>query len=512
MEKQLTHMPVVRDSLVRVHRRQFVIGPRCFKARADWQAYEIIAGAARDGDSQVLVLSADPELRVGRATDASGAIWFLLGLAVDTRADYDAPLEEIAQRTSAEVPELYQGWAGRWVLIGNGCLHPDGAAMLGCYYGKNAAGDVWASSSPTLIQKVLEIDEARSKKGHIHWQPAAKTTIKGISWYPPPHSCTPGVFRLLPSQVLKLGSGECQPRPLVSTMTESYSDESLCERIADAIATTVQRLADINAPQEPTLLLSGGRDSRLLLSVVASEKISVNTYTRIHRRAMLADRLLPQKLARAAGYPHRQHYQRKEIPGRRDAILAHAGYNVAWLSSEEFLRGGSDPLTGIVLAGFCGELGRDRMLPVTIASEATGALIANHFDSFSDDTTDQQTLIEAFDAWLAVRKKDTDDCLDLCDYFFLEQRTAGRKGVKEQIFDLFPAERVAPLNSARIFTLIAHLSTKSKREALWISDIIQTSAPELMEHPMNPPERYFGLLPYLILNNRLYKMQRGLLH
>ncbi len=506
--------PSTADPIARVHRRQFVIGPHKFLARSDWQTFEI---------GPNLALSADPELRINSATDKSGVRWLLLGLAVDTRSDFDAPIEVIAQRTTEEIPGLYRYWAGRWVLVGADSLHPDGAAMLGCYYGKSAEDALWVSSSPVLVEQAMASkrpDSARRshERDPSSWQPAPQANIKNISWYPPPHSPVPGVFRLLPSQILDLRKGVCRYRLLVSRMEGPYTDTSICEDLQQAIATVIQRLAKINQPKAPTLLLSGGRDSRLLIGIAAAAGVSVETYTRVHRRASLADRLLPQKLAHIAGYGHSRHYQRKEVPGRRQAILEHAGYNVSWLSSEEFLRGGSDPLKGIALAGFCAELGRDRLIPVTAARAATGELIANHFqqkkqtEGKATDLKNTADLAAAFDAWIALRKEDPDTCLDLCDYFFLEQRTAGRKGAKEQIFDLFPVERVAPLNSSHIFTLIGHLSAESKRKALWINQIIKMTLPDLLQHPMNPPDKYFGLIPYLILNNRLYKRQLGLLH
>ncbi len=520
-------------AITRVHRRQFVVGPQDYLARPDWLTFKVRPG---------LILSADPELRISATADKRGAKWFLLGLAVDVRPDSPSPTEQIAQCDSKDVPDLHQNWSGRWVLIGEQALHLDAAAMLNCYYGKDSDDALWASSSPVLIERALRVSLQNSKIapekaiagkairvsaksghkfGHAGWQPAAQATIKQVSWYPPPHSSVAGASRLLPSQILNLHQGTCRPRSLVGKLEGNYTDDSICEDLRQAAETVMRRLAEINAPNAPTLLLSGGRDSRLLISIAAAASIPLKTYTRVHRRATFADRLLPQKLARKTNYPHRRQFQRKEIPGRRQAILEHAGYNVSWLSSEEFLRGGSDPLKGIALAGFCAELGRDCLIPVKTAQAATGEMLANHFQPTNAEekahTSDNiAELASAFDDWIAIRKESSeanpDDCIDLCDYFFIEQRTAGRKGAKEQIFDLFPAERVAPLNSFRVFTLIGHLSNEFKRKALWINRIIEMTSPELLEHPMNPPNEYFGPIAHLVLYNRLYTKLVGLSH
>ncbi|MEQ9371498.1 MAG: hypothetical protein RIG63_21090 [Coleofasciculus chthonoplastes F3-SA18-01] len=490
------------QEILRVHRRQFVIGQREFLVRSDWRTFELQPN---------LILSVDPDLRVGRTKDLDGTSWFIFGLAVDTRPEFATPLEEIARRRTEDVPSLYEGWAGRWALVGAGCLHLDGAAMLGCYYGQNYEGELWASSSPVLIQQALNIPDEMVTDTHdgSKWRPSKDATVtgavRGISWYPPPHSSIPGVFRLLPTQILDLQRGKCQSRSLASNLEGNYNDTELFEAIQISLSTAIKHFAELNAPNDLTLLLSGGRDSRLLLSIAAATGVPVKTYTRIHRRASLADRVLPPQLARIAGYPYTKHYQRQEIAGRSQAILDHAGYNVSWLSAEEFLRGGSDPLKGIALAGFCAALGRDRLIPMTSAQEATGKKIAAHFcEGNSPDLT------AAFDAWIALRREDPDSCLDLCDYFFLEQRTAGRKGIKEQIFDLFPVERVAPLNSARIFALICNLSPEAKLKALWIPEIIKSTKPELLRYPMNPPDKYFGLLHNTLLKNPLYKRKIGI--
>lgn len=474
--------------IVRVHRRQYVVGPRPFGADPGWRHFDL-------GSS--LVLSIDPELRCVVATDRDGTTWHLLGAAVDSRADRSGPQEELACAKTDDIRTVYEGWSGRWILVGAGALHPDATALLACYYGRAENGEAWASSSPALIRRLIEPEGSPHPPGG--WRPSPDATIRRISWYPPPHSGMPGVNRLLPSQILNLREASAQPRPLVRALPSNPGDESLVEELGRSLRTVITRFAALNAPHELTLLLSGGRDSRILLSMAAAARVPATTFTRIHRRASLADRLLPPRLARTAGYPHREHRQRRELPGRRQVILDHAGYNVAWLSAEEFVRGGSDPLTGIALAGFCAELGRDRLIPDVPVHKMTGRLLARHFHE------DDPALIAALDAWLAWRKAHPDPMLDLADHFFLEQRTAGRKGAKEQICDLFRVERVPPLNSTRLLGLIAHLSLEARREASWIPQLVRSGLPALLAEPMNPLDADFGLIRGRLLNPAAYR-------
>ncbi|MGF1477411.1 MAG: hypothetical protein ACFB6S_17850 [Geminicoccaceae bacterium] len=475
---------MTKGDIVRVHRRQFVVGPRPHIPTPDWLFLELSPG---------LVLSADPDLRIDSATDRNGIRWWLLGAAVDTDAERDTPLAEIGRRNTDAIEALYQGWSGRWVLIGRGELHADATAMLACYHGTSPDGETWASSSPVLIRRILglpeQADNPQTSDG-AGWRPSANATatgaVKGISWFPPPHSGTAGVRRLLPSQILDLRRATLRPRPLASSIDDALDDDDLLEALAQAIGVAVEKVANLEASDEATLLLSGGRDSRLLLSLARSRGLNLRTYTRVHWRASLADRLLPPKLAGMAGYPHRAVCQKGEIPGRRQVILDHAGYAVSWLSAEEFMDGGSDPLKGVAIAGLSAALGRDRFLSDAHPQDLKGAWIAKRFDENASD------LIEAFDAWLAWRRAHPDPVADMSDCFFLEQRTGGRKGAKEQICDLLRFERVPPLNSTYIFGLVLKLSPELQRKGDWMTLLIKASMPELLREPINPPDSHFG--------------------
>jgi hypothetical protein len=472
--------------LLRVHRRQFVVGPSEFLARPDWRRVEL---------EKSCVVSIDPEARVGQVTDLDGVPWLLIGVAVDTRPERSDPLTELQRRRTKEVPSLYEGWSGRWALIGAGSLHPDAAALLGCYYGRNPEGEVWASSSPALIRRVVGVEAAGpSRERENAWAPAPVPAGGGggISWFPPPHSGIPGVYRLLPSQTLVVRDGSPLPRRLVR-VDAGLDQAGLVAEIAVALRTALERLAALVEPDELTLLLSGGRDSRVLLSIAAAAGLNVKTYTRIHRRATLADRLLPPRLSGAVGYPHRFHRQVRELPERRQAILEHAGYNLSWLSAEEFLGGGSDPLTGIALNGICQGLGRTRLLPDVPLEEVSGAVIARRFRE-----EDNPTLTAALDAWLAWRREHPDPAFDLSDAFYVEQRLAGRKGAKEQLCDLFRFERVPPFNSSRIFSLVMQFEPEARKQAIWIPEVIRSHVPELLGDPMNPPDSYFGIVRRLL--------------
>lgn len=136
-------------STVKLHRRQFVIGPEPFRFSDDWLCRKL---------NPSTWVSCCPELRAGLTTDAEGVCWSLLGLAVQTIEDQADPLDGISGAPSNAVPDLYTTWAGRWVLIGRGQVHMDASGLLGCFHGLGPHGSTWVSSSPALLSHILSPD------------------------------------------------------------------------------------------------------------------------------------------------------------------------------------------------------------------------------------------------------------------------------------------------------------------------------------------------------------------
>ena len=129
------------QAVIKLHRRQFVIGPSPYRAGEDWQSLSLGDGC---------VLSYCPELCIARAGDATGADWAILGLAIESRADCPDPATAIASVASGEVPGLTASWCGRWVLVGVGRLYLDACGLLGCLYGKDGPSSSFARSRGTV--------------------------------------------------------------------------------------------------------------------------------------------------------------------------------------------------------------------------------------------------------------------------------------------------------------------------------------------------------------------------
>lgn len=461
-------------SQLRPHRRQFVIGPRAFRTYDDWCCRQLGAKTW---------ISHCPELRAGWMSDADGCSWCLLGIAVETFDDTDI-LTQIAQTRSVDVPNLYDSWAGRWVLIGFNQVHMDASGLLGCFYGM--VGDkMWVSSSPALLVRILSPADLSAV------DPRPLSYQAGISWFTPPCSRFVGMRRLLPSQVIELKDGSIRPRPLMPPIDPARGYDETLWLLKQSLVTALQRLPTAG---RLWLGLTAGFDSRLILAIAHCAKIDVMPFTRVAARMSVADRLLPPKLAYKCGYEHIFLRGRKGNPDRKHLVTEHSAGHVSDGDAEPFIQSVRDFLEGISFGGhgfaIASGFGDLRSLPDTVNDPEVGAQqIAGVFREPTNSTA-----TAGIRAWLEWAISNPQEHLDWRDRFFIEQRQAGWLSSKEQVYDLTKIERFPILNSARNYALLLGLEESQRLGSLVQVEMIRRLAPELLNYPFNPPEQYFGTL------------------
>ena len=112
-----------------IHQRQFILGSHAVQPAPEWLTRYI---------PEVGYLSYSPELPVTSVRSADGNEWHLLGSALQTDTDKESPVRELERATARDIDAMYQSWAGRWALIGDGKLYMDACGLLGCFYGFKA--------------------------------------------------------------------------------------------------------------------------------------------------------------------------------------------------------------------------------------------------------------------------------------------------------------------------------------------------------------------------------------
>jgi hypothetical protein len=438
---------------VRVHRRQFLVGPRAVAVHDDWAERTLAPG---------VVLSACPTLPVEQASART-----LLGIAVETdsgRPDPHAALD-------AAAPPSTDTWAGRWILAADGRLQLDAAGTL-ALFSREVDGEVWLSSSPALLRELEpELPLPAVELEHE----------RGMDWYPPPGSGIDGIARVLPSQTIGF-DGSLRARPLLPAVAEASYDERLAS-LADRLRTALAGLAARGGPL--ALPLSAGRDSRLLLAAATAADVAVEPYTLVYPGMSRADRDLPPKLCAAAGLGHRLVPPGARDPERLRVFDQHTARHTVDIDREFFALHQLDPVAGaaVDLGGGVFEAGRcyyhgglPAELPATPGE--TAALVQAVLPT---------RRAEALAAWTEWIHETPSPGLDWRDRLYLEQRVTGWLSAVSLGLDLAGVERVHLASCGAYLAETLALPPDVRRLGYHHDHLVERLAPALARFPFNPP-------------------------
>lgn len=475
----------MNESPVRLHRRQFVIGPQPFEEVSGW-THRQLGPSTR--------VSHCPDLRAAWARDMEGNAWGILGLAVESREEFADPLSQIAASASSKIASQYSGWAGRWVLIGRDTVHVDAAALLCVFYGRDRQGRTWASSSPALLQQIIaEDDSSHDNQRQLRYE-------TGISWFPPPQSRFARVRRLLPSQILDLSTGEVRARPLLPLIDPSIDFDAALDALQRSLVTTIRRLPLDGKPL--WMSLSAGADSRVVLAAAHLAGVKMTCFTRISARMSLGDRMIPPQLASALGHEHVffRPGRARRPPGRLELVMNHCRRHVSEGDALPLVQGVRDSLSGISIGGQCFGVGKilGRTLPDQLGDLQHGAsAIARVLGEPIGSTA-----IAGIREWLEWVAQTPHANLDWRDRFYIEQRLAGWQSSKEQVYDLAVLERFPVINAARNYALLLSMPEDRRRKVKHHRELIARAVPKVADFPINPMDREFGILRAVILKTR----------
>lgn len=433
---------------------------------------------------------------MGLRSDAEGKACALLGLAVQTMDGEPEPLDQIQQSRSEDIVGRYESWAGRWLLVAGTRVHVDASALLGVFYGRDDRGRVWASSSPALIAAQLDLRDADEFRGD------ALRHESGISWCPPPATPSPRVSRLLPSQVLDMGSGVVEARRLLPPVHAQQGRDDTIGQIQRALIQSCRGL-----PQQSRRIwmsLSAGSDSRVVFAAAQAAGVPMTAFTRISSRMSVADYLLPPQMAERLGYGHRYIAPKRRDPGRMKLVEAHAASFVSKGDALPLIEGHRDGLDGILLGGQCfgvGKvLGRSGTRGAWRRPKDLSAMVAR-----MQGEPLNSSRLEAIERWAHWAAETPVEGLDWRDRYYLEQRLAGWQSSKEQVYDMQPHERFVPINCARTYSLLLSLPEAQRATLDHHRLLIRAMSPALADFPVNPPDAYFGIPQALRL--RVFKIQ-----
>lgn len=464
-----------------VHSRQFVLGPLAIKAKADWLTIRLETG---------LILSHCPKLKIASVVDQRGRGWLLLGLAVQLDPNRPSPEEDLRNLSEEEVSSAYHGWAGRWLLIGGGAIHPDAGGLLGCYYrlASDAAGAqrAWMSSSLALLANLPGVEVPPGEPRRLLYG-------SDLEWDPPPRTGYLGIRKVLPTQTLDTASGTVRFRPIRFRSARALSYDKVLENLGSCLVTAMK-----NVDRPVWLALSAGYDSRLLLAAAVSAGIPFRTYTQTFPTMTAADRTVPHLLSKLAGVEHSYIHPRELDQGLLESFDAHCGgQNVdadrtffprgqwSWIKSED-----------VAVRGLAFEIGMCFYHARLPPDRPTADTLLEYFGVQHAEPYVRESIAEYID-WMSTTPIEG---MDWRDRFYLEVRLAGWASTAEQSLDLVNCSRFFPANSSRIFELLLAIPEEKRRTRQHQVDLIERLSPELLRYPFNAPDGFVR-----VARNRLRK-------
>lgn len=282
------------------YRRQFVVGPRTIPEFQHWLKMQI-------GES--LHLSCHPHLNTATSRSGPRAI-VMLGHVMDPEhphaTDADILDSLLAESESYVAFERATGrLSGRWLMfvqIGNDLrLYPDAAGSKSTFYVADRPDlGLWAATQPRLLAPFLGLKADRHRcaeflRAHAHDVWPGETTP------------FPDMRQLLPNHYLDLRSGKARRFWPCRDPAEHDLDSAaalMARKFHGTIASALHRRGVV-------LPLTGGYDSRALMSAAGELRKSVSPVTILHPDIRYADILLSAKIARRLGLPHRKVRVRK---------------------------------------------------------------------------------------------------------------------------------------------------------------------------------------------------------
>lgn len=481
-----------------LHRRQFVLGPRPVRVAEDWRTLDLSPG---------LCLSHCPTLPVSTATDVDGVYWCLLGVAIQTDPAGAAPTVELSTARTQEVPTLYRDWAGRWLLVADQRIHLDACGTLGCFY-RVEGTTAWASSSGALLARIPNGKPLERAAPVVPHHGAGLPWYRtGMNWVPPPRSRFEGVARLLPSQILDLSQDipRVTPRALVSELADGWSYEQKLDFLQDRLETAFRNL---ELPEQLWIPLTGGVDSRLVVSLAKHLELQPDVYTfaKPFGRFAKGDAALPPLLAERVGFKHHLIRGGRSLRSRAALFDEHTGQQCMDADRHYVVHGQWDqvPRHATITPGNIFVLGHLRWAELNLnklskterfsresrppsSAEDIASRIIDGFAFERHHAKSAQHYLGISD-WAEWVWSHPEENLDWRDRWTIEQRIAGDVSSTEQGLDLIGPTRLHLVNSTMMVSTILSFPGEVKAVAQHHKDLIGRLAPGLLEYPFNPPD------------------------
>jgi hypothetical protein len=458
------------------------LGPEGLEVYPGWRRQKI--GGQR-------VVCAHPDLLLERADYDSKSIT-LLGYVLDP----DQPLagnSSIIERLLlecddiSEIHRLTHRLGGRWVIIAADgdrvVLFHDAAAQRQVYYSlasESSHQDIICASQPGLIADVLGLAPDPEAISYLN---SRGDNDFEVYWMPGDTSQYHGVRALLPNHQLSLEDGRAQ-RYWPTEALPSFASRDAhreCLRLLQGLMASARNRYPLS------IAMTAGWDSRLMLALskdAAAEDLYCYTLTYPNLSEASRDIVVPAKLLRQLGLRHHVLTYPDVIDEFFKKIFKKSSSSVISPYCADAQRLHEDyPSDRLCVTGDVAEVVKAYYRPrrlnserVTVRDIATVSKLGEH-----------PFVLAAIDRWLVAAPRTGVNVMDL----FCWEQTAGRWHAQIRAEYDIAQESFAPLNcrSLLVTMLGVEEGARTAPDFSFIREMIRASWPEVLNVPINPPEK-----------------------
>ena len=405
----------------------------------------------------------------------------LIGDAWQVDPSGDCPEDIISsftgKTTIEEVFHEEKTWCGRYVLIVNDWLFLDFCGTLGVFY----SDDMRLSSSYRVLCEIIGTEVIYPD-----------TLGEGImNFVPGPLTPSDLVKRLIPNEIINIRTGEKRIRPLIPDgIWGAENNQERINELKKYFSCSLRNMAKHFPNSTFWLALTGGTDSRTLMTLLESSGIDYKAFTCWHESISEGDLVLPSKLAEAVHVPYKFIERRADnySSSRSEEYRRHTGGMADDADKPMYVYGQYqelDPKHQVVLlrSGIwehsCDFFKKRFTNKAALAMEKQFDM-ARVFPTSSK----HELYHQSFCQWQKLRERDTiNKDINIWDLLYIEQRLGAWLSSIEQGFDMMEGiVSVQCCNSRRFFSILTGFPDKGKATKAHEMDIVKQVCPALSKY------------------------------
>lgn len=411
------------------------------------------------------------ELNICIYTDINENKVYLLGNAFCMDRVAKTPADDIAQWDGESAKELTKFWTGRWVLFTDTELLTDACGLMSAFY-INEKEQKYISSSLALLCDYADITVSRSVES------------SGLTWQLLPYTVADGVKLLLCTQKISFTQDDfCVVFDNRFDVSFDMTTEQKCKQISAYLVNAAKNISK-SIGKTAYLALTGGKDSRLVLSAFLNAEVPFVAYTFEHKNISSSDKKIPTILSSKYGflykYIKKEHFLKSLLKDYYHFTANNSkGADADFYAHSQFAR---IPKDAVIIRSGIFEAAQSYAR--SIAGETKNAFydgMKRYYYSITADINQSK----AFNEWIEYTDKFPIDNLDIRDRFYIEQRVGGWVAAIEQSMDLNDFTSIQIANCAALISILAS-ATNDERKKLSLSyDVIKILKPELLNYGIN---------------------------